>query len=61
MFDNLVLIDPDPVTDAMDADPPKLPGKFADELGGERDRCESLSGRDASPLNPCLTKCARCL
>lgn len=38
MFDNLVLIDPDPVTDAMDADPPKLPGKFADELGGERDR-----------------------
>jgi hypothetical protein len=61
LFDNLALIDPDPVTDATDTEPVAFPGKIADEFGGECDRCESSSGRDATPLNPCLTKYARCL
>lgn len=61
LFENLVLMDPEPVTDAMDAEPGAFPGKFAFEIGGECDKWDSLSGRDATPLNPCLTKCARCL
>jgi hypothetical protein len=54
-------MDPEPVTDAIDAEPGAFPGKLAFELGGDCDKCESLSGRDETPLNPCLTRCARCL
>ena len=61
LFDNLFLMDPEPFADSTDAEPGTFPGKFAAEFGGECDKCESLSGRDATPLNPTLTKCARCL
>lgn len=61
LVDSLALMEPEPVADAMDAEPGAFPVKFAVELGGDWDKCESLSGRDATPLNPCLTKCARCL
>lgn len=60
LFDNLALTEPEPVADAVDAETGASPGTFAVELGGECDKWESLSGRDATPLNPCLTKCARC-
>ena len=61
LFDNLALMEPEPVTDAIDTEPGASPAKCAFELGGDCDKCESLSGRDATPLNPCLTKWARCL
>lgn len=61
LFDNLALMEPEPAADVVDAEPGASPGKFAVEFGGECEKCESLSGRDATPLNPCLTKCARCL